>query len=167
MTNITILQLVRWLFIVLFQVLILNQIELNRFISPYIYPLFILLLPFETPIWAVLLMSFGTGLFVDTFGNSLGLHTAATVLMGYMRGNLISFKRIGTDTDEGKNTLSALNMRQFFVYSATCILVHHFVFFLLEMFSLSHIGYVLLKTAGSAAVSIALIMLSRYLFTRN
>lgn len=168
MNNPIVFQALRWLLIILVQVLILNQIELSRFVSPYIYPLFILLLPLDTPIWAVLLMCFGTGLVVDTFGNSLGLHTAATVFMGYVRNYIMGLKKPSGDyADDNKDDLDSLGMRYFLVYAATCILVHHFIYFLLEMFSFAHLPYVFIKTIASATLSMAIIMLSRYLFMRR
>ena len=57
--------LIRFVVLVLIQVMILNNIQVSGFINPYMYVLFILLLPFETPNWLLLLLSFFLGLSVD------------------------------------------------------------------------------------------------------
>ena len=44
----------RFIFLVLLQVLILNNIQLSGYLNPFLYVLFILMLPFETPKWLVL-----------------------------------------------------------------------------------------------------------------
>ena len=72
----------RFCFIILIQVLILNDIPLKwgtqtsglPVFQPILYPIFILLLPFETPIWLLLALGFVTGISMDTFMNTGG-HT--------------------------------------------------------------------------------------------
>ena len=71
--------------LVLIQVLILNQIQLGGFINPYIYILFVILLPLSAPRYAVMLLGFVLGLTIDVFMNSLGIHAAATVFIAYLR----------------------------------------------------------------------------------
>ena len=76
--------------LVLIQVLLLNQVNFGGFLNPYIYVLFILLLPVSLPRYQVLLLSFFTGLAIDWFSNTPGLHASATVLMGFLRSPVIS-----------------------------------------------------------------------------
>lgn len=75
----------RFIVLVLIQVLILNNIEFSGYINPFLYVLFILLLPFETPAWLLLVSGFALGLTVDLFMNTPGLHAAATVLTAFVR----------------------------------------------------------------------------------
>jgi rod shape-determining protein MreD len=56
----------------LFQVFILNNIQLSGFVNPYFYVLFILLLPFEIPGWLLLSLGFVLGLTIDVFSNTPG-----------------------------------------------------------------------------------------------
>ncbi len=168
MNNALVAPIVSWAIIVLFQVLILNQIELPRLVQPYIYPLFILLLPFETPIWAVLLAGFGTGFVLDIFSNSPGLHSAATVLLAYIRGIILSRQRPSLDYAEDQQPdLGSMGLYWFLGYATVCMAAHHFCYFLLEIFSLAQLPYILAKTVASCALSVSLIMLSRYLFSQT
>ena len=50
--------LVSFILLVFLQVFILNNIQFSGYINPYIYVLFILALPFETPKWLLLITAF-------------------------------------------------------------------------------------------------------------
>src|SRR5690606_30576224 len=88
----------RFCIVVLIQVLILNKITLRWWSQPigfpvfipYIYPLFILLLPFETPVWLLLILGFTMGITMDMFMNTAGMHACATVLLAYLRTNVLN-----------------------------------------------------------------------------
>ena len=73
--------IIRFVVLVFIQVAILNNIQISGFINPYMYVLFILLLPFETPNWILLVLSFFLGLSIDIFSNTLGMHASASVFM--------------------------------------------------------------------------------------
>src|SRR5574344_1379670 len=70
---------------VLIQGLILNHIVLFGCVTPYLYPLFILLLPFETPKWKMVLYGFCLGFCIDLFTGDLGFHAFSTMLMAFLR----------------------------------------------------------------------------------
>ncbi len=50
--------IIRFLVVVVFQVLVMDNVMINGYMVPYIYLLFILLLPFETPRWIQLFSGF-------------------------------------------------------------------------------------------------------------
>ncbi len=151
--------------LVLLQVLVLNRMELGRWVSPFIYPLFVLLLPFEVPRWLVLLLSFAIGLSVDVFSNTLGIHAAATVLVGYARYGITALLRPQADYQPTDlPTLGIMGFRWFATYAALCIVVHHLACFSLEFFSFHYIGDIFLKTIFSATLSMAMILLWEYFF---
>ncbi|MDP4267135.1 MAG: rod shape-determining protein MreD, partial [Bacteroidota bacterium] len=85
MINIVFKNISRFVLLIFIQILILNNIELSGFINPYIYVLFIILLPFDIPRWSLLVIGFITGITVDMFSNTLGMHTTATVFMAFCR----------------------------------------------------------------------------------
>ena len=65
----------------LLQVYVLNKIpHLHRFIIPYIYFLFLLWLPFSISRLGLLVIGFLTGLILDYFTMTPGLHTETAVL---------------------------------------------------------------------------------------
>lgn len=155
----------RFVGLILFQVLILNQVELHGFISPYIYPLFILLLPFETPKWLLLCLGFLTGISVDLFANTPGLHAAATVFMAYCRSAIVLFNQPPGDYEPtDRPNIKSMGINWFLVYAATAIFLHHAFYFYLEVYNISFFFYTLLKLLGSSIISIVLIVVYQYLF---
>lgn len=157
--------ILRIIALLLFQVLILNNIKLHGFVSPYIYPLGILLLPFETPRWAVLFIAFFAGLFVDMFGNTPGLHASAMVIMAFAREYVIAMnKPVGDYEPTHRPTIASLGFYWFFSYAGLLILVHHFFFFTIEAYTFSFFILTLTKITASTLASLLLILLYEYLF---
>lgn len=70
-------------------VLVLNKLNVSVYIHPYVYPMFLILLPFETPKWIMLPLAFAVGITIDMFNNTAGMHAAACVFIAYARPWLI------------------------------------------------------------------------------
>src|SRR4051812_18702722 len=77
--------LLRFLVLVAIQVLVLNNVQLGGYINPFLYVMFILMLPVRFPKIVVLLLSLLTGIVIDMFSNTMGMHAAACLMMGYLR----------------------------------------------------------------------------------
>jgi hypothetical protein len=175
--NVYIKNILRFCIILLLQVLILNKITLRWWSEPsgfpifipYVYPLFILLLPFETPVWLLLILGFTMGISVDSFMNTAGMHACAAVFIAYLRTNVLSAllpRNLSEYTGQHPN-IKTMGWMPFLVYSAFLILLHHFVFFGIELWSLSNIGFLLLKVLASAVTSMLFIVVYLLLFTRQ
>lgn len=167
----------RFIIIVLIQVLILNKINLVWWTSPsgfpmftpYIYPLFIFLLPFETPIWSLLLYGFVLGITIDSFTNTAGMHAAATVFMAYLRTNAISalLPRNMSEYVGQQPSVKNMGWSPFLVYSGFLLAVHHLVYFTFEMWNVAGFSTILLKTVASGLTSMLFIVVYILLFTRQ
>jgi len=175
--NIYLKNILRFCIILLLQVLILDKISLRWWnepsgfpiFIPYVYPLFILLLPFETPVWALLIISFLLGITVDTFMNTAGMHACATLLIAYLRINVLSalLPRNLSEYSGQQPSIKSMGWMPFLVYSAFLILLHHFVFFTIELWNFSNFGFLLLKVGASAITSMLFIIVYLLLFTRQ
>ena len=153
----------RFIFLILFQVLILNNIQFNGYINPYLYIYFILLLPFETPRWLLLLSAFLLGLSLDAFTNTFGLNAAACVLMAFVRPFVISAISTGTEFMIGHSpSLKNQGFKWFAYYSITLILIHHFSLFYLEIFRFSEFFQTLLRVLLSSAFTLLLVFIAEY-----
>ena len=166
--NRTVLQIIRFVVLVLFQVLVINHIRLGGYVHPYIYLTFILLLPFSMPKWQLLVLGFVLGLTVDLFTGTPGLHAGATTLMAFCRPGII---RLISGNQKFENivepNLGQLDGMWFFRYTLFMVLIHHFALFFLESFSFRLIGQVLLRILLSVPVSIFLIMMILFIFKRD
>lgn len=148
----------------MFQVLVLNHIYLGGFINPYLYIYFILLLPFRTPKWLLLLSSFVIGICVDLFVNTIGLNAAASVLMAFFRPVVISVISSGPESLIGETpSLRNQGIKWFLYYAISLTLIHHFALFYLEIFRLDEFFLTLIRVLGSSVFTITLIMIGEYL----
>lgn len=175
--NVYIKNILRFCIIVLLQVLILNKITLRWWnepsgfpvFIPYVYPLFLLLLPFEVPVWGLLALGFITGITVDTFMNTAGMHAFATVLIAYLRTNVLGalLPRNLAEYAGQQPSIKSMGWMPFLVYSGFLVVLHHLVFFSIELWSFSNIGFLLLKVVASAITSMLFIIVYLLLFTRQ
>jgi hypothetical protein len=163
----------RFCIIVLLQVLVLNRITaappgMLPF-TPYLYPLFILLLPFETPVAVQLVLGFVIGIVVDSFMNTAGMHACATVLIAYLRTNIFHAMLPRTLEEYPNQSPGVKNMGwgPFLIYSGILIFIHHFVFFTLEFWNLASVGQLLLKILTSGLTTMLFVVAYLLLFTRQ
>ena len=153
------------MFLVFFQILILNNIQFSGYITPYFYIYFILLLPFETPRWLLLSSAFLLGITIDIFSNTPGLNAAACVMMAFIRPFIISSISSGTEFMMGTHpSLKNQGLKWFAYYSVILVLSHHFVLFYLEIFRFTEFFQTLLRVLLSTAFSLLLVFISEYLF---
>ena len=163
--------------IILLLVLILNKITLRWWnepsgfpiFIPYVYPLFILLLPFETSVWALLIMGFLLGVSIDSFMNTAGMHAFATILLAYLRTNVLSalLPRNLSEYAGQQPSIKSMGWMPFLVYSSFLIVLHHLVFFTIELWNFSNIGFLMLKVLASSVTSMLFIIVYLLLFTRQ
>lgn len=158
----------RFLFILILQVLILNQIEIGFGIQLFVYPLFILLLPVEMSVVILMVFAFALGILIDAMSNTYGLHASSLLVVAYLRPMVFKLfaPRDGYDPLLETNIFSMGNT-WFLKVFGLLIIIHHFWFFMLEMFKLNELAFVLQKTAFSAPLSFLICILLQYLFIRN
>ncbi|MFD0794353.1 rod shape-determining protein MreD [Mucilaginibacter litoreus] len=168
MSRIILINLMRFVVLVLLQVFLLKNISLYNLSTPYLYILFILLLPFETPNLVLFALSFILGLTIDAFYNTPGLHAAACTLLAFVRVLFISItvQKDGFD-NEPEPTLSIMGFRWFFTYALILTLFHHFFLFNLEVFRWNEITYTLSRFLLSTVFTVFLMLVSGLLFFRK
>ena len=158
----------RFLFLVLLQVMVLNHVQWSGYVNPYIYILFIMLLPLETPKWAVLLLGFTTGLIIDMFGNTSGLHAAASTLLAFARPGILNLiaPRDGYEP-ETAFTPQKMGLNWFLAYVIMLTVIHHFFYFYVEVFRFDEFFYTFFKALVNSAITILLIVIGIYLFGKQ
>ena len=159
-----VLNIVRFFFFIFFQVLILNHLNFGGYINPYFYVFFILLLPFETPKWLLLISSFLLGLGVDLFTHTPGLNAAACVMTAFLRPFIISVISSGPESLIGDTpTLGNQGLKWFLYYSVSLVVIHHTTLFFLEIFRFDEFFLTLLRSLLSGLITLLLVFISEYL----
>jgi hypothetical protein len=149
------------------QILIVRNLVIFDYGFCFVYVACILLLPNEISQTTILLLAFVTGIIVDTFYNTLGMHAAATILMAYIRP-LIVRVQMGQRILESRVifTLQELGFSDFFKYVLVLVLIHHATLFLIEAGTLTLLIPILIRTLVSALFTTLSITLIQF-FTRN
>jgi rod shape-determining protein MreD len=168
MNRSVIINLIRFIVLIFIQVFLLKNITLYNLASPYLYILFILLLPFETPNILLFALAFVMGITIDAFYDTPGLHAASSVMLAFVRILFISItvQKEGFD-NEPEPTLSIMGFRWFFTYAIVLTFTHHFFLFILEAFNFSELEYTLSRVLLSSIFTVFLMVLSGLLFFRR
>lgn len=162
------LHIVSFLFLLLFQIAILNNINFGGKINPYLYVLFILALPFSISKAWVLLLSFVMGLTIDLFVYTPGIHAAATVFLGFSRNVLLPFFEPRDGYVPGsKPSVSDYGWGWYLRYTIILVVLHHISLFLLDAFSFSNLTNTIFNSLSSAAFTILLITFTQTSYSRR
>jgi hypothetical protein len=160
--------LLRFLAILLIQLLVVDNIELSSFINPYIYVSFILMLPITLAPWLVVVLSFLTGGVMDSFASTPGLHMAATTFMGFMRFHYLRATTTKEDMESRITpSLSRKGIVWFVVYCFVLTFIHHLLLFFLEIYGFREFFSTLMRVVLSSMVTVMLIVIGQLLFYRN
>ncbi len=169
MSPVLIRNIIRFASILTIQVLGLSRIDLTSgdfsYVHLLIYPYALLLLPINTNKVFSLVIALFTGLFVDMFYNSPGVHASALVFTMYMRSMVINF----LEPYEGYNTgvsptMTNLGFSWFVSYISILLFGHLLFYFSIEAFSFIYFFDILLNTIFSFIPSMILILLLQILF---
>jgi len=151
-------QIGRYLLIMVFQVLLFDQLQLWGACHPYIYVLCLLMMPITLPHSADMLIGAFAGFIMDIFCNSLGVHMAACILLMYIRPYLIGVIVNDKDRLNEQISLHAIGMEALLKYTVIMVLIHHLTVFSLAAWSWSHMGFVLLETIVSSTITILIVI---------
>ena len=168
MGRVILVNLLRFILLICLQVFLLKNMGYYSLAVPFVYILFILLLPFKIPNGLLFLLAFLTGLTVDVFYDTLGLNAAACTVLAFVRIFFIkvTVQRDGFD-NEPDPSLGIMGFRWFFFYAIILTFSHHLVLFTFEAFSFSEFGYTLLRVIFSSIFTVVLILLAEFMFFRK
>ncbi|MDD2437876.1 MAG: rod shape-determining protein MreD [Massilibacteroides sp.] len=139
------------------QILVLNNIHYLRIATPFIYLYFLIKLPIGISKSVTLIISFVTGLTIDLFSNTPGMHAAACTFVGFYRSDLIRLFW-GKDLPEGVSPSYAfLGISSFLRYVSSFVLLHHIFLFFIESLTLFDPLFLALRIFFSTLLSIVLI----------
>jgi rod shape-determining protein MreD len=153
---------VSFVLLVILQVLVLNNIQFSGFVNPYAYILFIMVLPFEIPGYLLLLLSFMLGFVIDLFGNTPGMHAAATVFIAFIRPFLL--RSIAPRDEYQPGTLPVLQdygASWFFKYSLVLVVAHHSFLFFIEVFDFSYLFSTIWRILVSAVFTLMFVWVAQ------
>ncbi|MCQ2203141.1 MAG: rod shape-determining protein MreD [Bacteroidales bacterium] len=158
------------LFIVcmLLQLLIFNNLQISGFINPYAYILVILTLPFGLSTPLTMVVALVSGLTIDLFCNTPGMHAFACVLIGYLRQYVLKF--IAFREEYKSDSLPSMNtygLIWYAKYAAIMVVIHHFALFFIEQFDSLFFWPTLLRIILSSIVTIIFLLVAQFFIPRD
>ena len=162
--------IIRFILFILVQVYILSQIPpLHQYITPYLYFLFILWLPFNISRFSLLLVSFCLGLTLDYFLGTPGLHAAPCVLIAYLRPFLINIliSQEGAELNYAEPSIKSMGFAPYSLYVLVFTFIHHFYLVLIEWLHFGNFLYFIGKVTATTGISLLLIFITEMLFFRK
>jgi len=161
---------IRFVLFLLIQIIILNEVPpLHQFITPYIYFLFLLWLPFGTNRITMTLVGFVFGYSLDLFTNTPGLHAAACTLIGYLRPTILNLLLAQEASEEinKEPSIGSMGWGPYFIYVFVLTFVHHFYLVLLEWLQFGNFTYFIGKVITTSLMSLLLIFLVELIMNRR
>jgi rod shape-determining protein MreD len=162
--------IIRFSLFILVQVFVLDKIHLHQMVTPYLYFLFIIWLPFRMGRTQQMLLAFLLGFAMDSFRHHPGFHTAACVMIAYIRPFLVNLliPQEGADSNYEEPSFKSLGgILPYMIFIGVLTFIHHGWLFLLEAWQFGNIWYFLIKTILSTVLSLFLIVIAEMLFTRQ
>ena len=158
--------IIRFIALVLLQVLICNQMNFLGSINPYIYILFILIYPFKNNSLSFIFTSFVLGILIDIFMDTGGAHAAASVTIAYMRPVFLKFS-FGAAYEYQAIKFNDADLLPRVIYFTLLILIHHFILFILIIFDNSKAGMVVSNALSTGLFTLFLALTLTTLFSRK
>lgn len=167
MNNLTLNNSLRFLALVLLQVMVLNHINLFGYLNPMVYVVWVILFPIRKSKTLFLILSFLLGLSIDFFSDSGGINAAATLFIAFVRLPILKIVLKKTDFDYLLFNLRAISFGKAFLFISVLTVIHHFIVFSLEYFSLNSFTTIISNTILTSVFTIILSILGIILFTKK
>ncbi|MHA7864203.1 rod shape-determining protein MreD [Flagellimonas marinaquae] len=164
MSSTLIINILRFVLLVITQVLIFNNLNFLGFINPFVYVIFFYWYPIKTNRAIFMLSAFLLGLAIDIFSDTLALNALASVTIAYARPSIMRFC-FGVNYDFQSFSFKNTTKVQRVTFLALLVILHHLIFFSFEILSIAHILLILKKVLATGMVTLILCVLFSSLFS--
>jgi len=164
--------LISFIFLVLIlglvQIFFLKNLALFGVAFCFIYLVGILSLPLQIRNVPLLLISFGIGLSIDIFYDTLGLNAAAATLLAFLRPYWLKILRPnGGYDDSSQPTLQEMGIGWFLSYSLPLIFAYCLLFFTIDQWGTGAFLGILNKSIFSSIFTVVLAIIVQLLFFKR
>ncbi len=159
--------IIRVVFILLVQVVLLKRnLTLGEFnyVHLTVYALIIAMFPYNWNRTLVVFLGFCTGLFVDMFYDSPGVHAGATTFIAYARHYVLNWMAPTEGYKNNSLTAHQLGVPWFFTYMAIIVFLHLIFLYSLDAFSFVYLKEIIFRTVFSFIASLFLVMFGSLIF---
>jgi hypothetical protein len=160
--------IISFILFILVQILLFKNLALFGFAFCFVYLLFFLLLPIEFKTIPTLIIAFFTGLLVDVFYDTMGIHTASLLAMVFVRGFWIKLLiPTGGYDNNILPTMFNMSFGWFATYSLPLLVIYHLIFFYIENLGTDLYFLIFIKTVASVIFVFLMSVIIQLLFYRS
>ncbi len=146
------------------QVLIFKRINLSFGDFDYfhfiIFPIIIISLPLKTPRSLVIIIGFLSGICIDMFYDSPGIHASAAVFVAFIRPIILRFLEPYEGYKIDLNpTLKNMGFNWYLPYISSMLFIYMFFYFSVEAFSFVYYFDILMRTIFSFIASVIILLI--------
>lgn len=149
------------------QVLIFSRIHLFGYATACVYLIFLLKLPRHTKSTGLLIWGFFSGLIIDMFCNTPGIHAAATTAMCFARNPILAAFTHKGMPDDFVPGIKSIKWGGYLVYSALCLLIFYVVLFLLELFTMSYPSILITCILSSVLLTMLIVIVIEFFTSKR
>ncbi|RAI84081.1 rod shape-determining protein MreD [Algoriphagus yeomjeoni] len=150
------------------QILLLKNVALFGVAFCFIYLLAILSFPINIRSFSLILISFGIGLLIDVFYDTLGLNAAAATLLAFLRPYwLKAISPNGGYDDSNNPTLREMGIGWYISYSLPLVFAFSLMFFTADQWGTGGLFGVLNKSLFSSIFTVILAIIVQLLFFKR
>jgi len=146
--------IVRFVLLLLLQVVVGEYLFLGGYMLVFVYPLAVLMLPTRMNRCALLAVAFASGLVVDILCNIPGLHAFSCTLMAFVRivwGNRILTNNNAVEIDTP--SIHTIPFSKYALYLLIMLAIYSLCYALLESFTFGNFGFTMLSAILSLIAS--------------
>lgn len=144
--------------LILIQVLILNNIQIAGYATPFLCIYFILIYNSGVDRNILLLWSFALGLIIDIFSNTPGINAASTTLLAFVRTPILNSFTLHEGNSSFNPGIASMGFSSFFKYISVMTLIFCSTLLLIDSFSFFDPIQLLLKILTDTLVTIICIL---------
>ena len=165
MSKLSITHFLQFFIFIALQIFLVQYLVLFNTGFCFIYIAFLLFLPIQLPPVILMLMGFTTGITIDTFYDTAGIHAGACVLLTYVRPHVLRFLTPRDDYDANDSVnVRLMGWGWFVTYALILIFMHHLLLFFLELGGFKSVGFTLLKVVASTLYTFTVVVILQLLF---
>ncbi len=123
-----------------------------------VYLIALIKMPVEINRNVQILAGFITGMIIDIFCNTIGLHTLTTVTIMWLRMPILHLYVNAEDVKTGTPGASLIGMQTYIRYALTILALHCIILYFIESFTLFHFVATILKALISIVLTFIVIL---------
>lgn len=146
-------RVVLFVVLILLQVLILNNIHIYGYGTPFLYIFFVLIYSSGTGKNILMLWAFSMGLIIDIFSNTPGINAASATLMAFVRNPILNSFTLHDENETFDPGMSSMGISSFIKYVISVTLVFCTCLQLIDSFSFFDPIVLLLKILTDTVIT--------------